>query len=208
MRTRCRLSSRRALAAAGSVPLALMLLSGAGCGGARPYRAMAKAASSEEDVHAQVNDDRLKASLRAALLTTDAAAAVHITPYAYMGHAYLVGFVDSAAQRQAVAAAAHGVEGVRSLEIYLPDRPAESQTASDLATTAEVKTALALGGDRVTQIDVEVLAGQAVLLGIVGSQEAIDAAVAAAQGVEGVRGVTSFLLLPEPGYEKTLRLLR
>lgn len=208
MRTPCRFSSPTTLAAAGSVPLALMLLTGAGCGGARPYRAMAKAASSEENVHAQVADDRLKASLREALLTTDAAAAVHITPYVYMGHAYLVGFVDSAGQRQAVAAAAHGVEGVRSLDIYLPDRPAESQTASDLAIEGEVKATLALDRDRVTQIDVEVLAGQVVLLGVVSSQEAIDSAVAAAHGVHGVTGVTTFLLLPEPEYEKRLRLLR
>lgn len=169
---------------------------------------MAKAASSEENVHAQVDDDRLKASLRAALLTSDPGAAVHVTPSVYMGHAYLVGFVDSAAQRQTLMTAAQGVPGVRSLDMYLPDRPAESQTASDLAISAEVKGALALDRDRVTQIDVEVLAGQVVLLGVVSSQEAIDSAVAAGQGVNGVSGVTNFLLLPEPAYEKALRLLR
>lgn len=208
MTGRRRLGSIVALALAGGVPLVSMITVGTGCGGARPYRAMAKAASSEESVPAQVGDDRLKAALRAALLTADASAAVHVTPYVYMGHAYLVGFVDGAAQRQALVDAAEAVAGIRSVDTYLPDRPAASQTATDLALTGEVKAALGLEGERVTQIDVEVLAGQVVLLGVVSSPEAIDSAVAAAQGVGGVSGVTSFLLLPEPGFEKPLRLLR
>jgi osmotically-inducible protein OsmY len=184
------------------------LLAAAGCGGMRPYRAMAKAASSEESVHAQVGDDRLKMSLREAILASDAAAEVHVTPYVYMGHAYLVGFVDSAAARQKLTDAAQGVAGLRSLNTYLPDQPAESQTASDLSWEGKVKTALALDRERVTQIDVQVLGGDVVLLGVVSDQTTIDSAVAAAQGVSGVTGVTNFLLLPEAGYEKPLRLLR
>ena len=185
-----------------------LLLAGAGCGGARPYRAMAKAASSEESVPAQVGDDRLKLALREALLSSDATAAVHVTPYVYMGHAYLVGFVDGAAQRQRLTDAARAVAGVRSLDTYLPDQPAESETASDFAMKGEVKAALAVERDRVTQIDVEALAGHVVLLGVVSGQAAIDAAVAAAQGVSGVTGVTTFLLVPEGEYEKRLQLLR
>jgi osmotically-inducible protein OsmY len=169
---------------------------------------MAKAATSEENPHAQVDDQRLKMSLREALITANPTAAVHVTPYVYMGHAYLVGFVDDAAQRQSLIAAVQNVQGVRSLDTYLPDRPADSQTASDLSIEGQVKAALGLGGDRVTQIDVEVLAGHVVLLGVVADQAAIDTAVTAAQGVSGVTGVTSYLLLPEAGYEKPLRLLR
>jgi hyperosmotically inducible protein len=169
---------------------------------------MVRAASSEENVHAQVGDDRLKMALREAVLAGDAGAEIHVTPYSYMGHAYLVGFVDGAAQRQKVTAAAQGVAGLRSLDTYLPDRPAESQTASDISLEGEVKAALALDRERVTQIDLEVLAGDVVLLGVVSGQPAIDSAVSAAQGVSGVTGVTNFLLLPEEGYEKPLRLLR
>lgn len=198
---------RSATRAAAAVWVFALLATG-GCGGMRPYRAMAKAASSEESVHAQVDDDRLKMALREALLTSNAAAVVHVTPYVYMGHVYLVGFVDGAAQRQKVPAAAQGIAGLRSLDTYLPDQPAESQTASDLSLKGEVKAALALDRERVTQIDLEVLAGDVVLLGVVSNQTAIDSAVAAAQGVAGVTGVTNFLLLPEEGYEKPLRLLR
>lgn len=187
---------------------AALLLAAAGCAGIRPYRAMAKAASSEESVHAQVGDDRLKMALREALLTSDAGAAVHVTPYVYMGHGYVVGFVDGATQRQKLTDAAQGVAGLRSLNTYLPDQPADSQTVSDLGLEGEVKAALKLDRERVMQIDVNVLAGDVVLLGVVSDQTAIDSAVAAAQGVSGVTGVTNFLLLPEEGYEKPLRLLR
>ncbi|MBX3027130.1 BON domain-containing protein [bacterium] len=173
----------------------------------RPYRAMAKAAASEESAPAQAADDRLKIALREALLAAAPEAVVHVTPYVYMGHAYLVGFVTSDAQRQGVVSAAQGVAGVRSVATYLPQQPASSSTATDLAIEGEVKAALAAAGDRVTQIDIDVLAGEVVLLGVVADQAAVDAAVAAAQGVGGVSGVTNFLLLPEPGYEKRLRVL-
>jgi osmotically-inducible protein OsmY len=194
--------------AVAGLALALLLLASTGCGGFRPYRRMAKAATSEENVGAQVDDQRLKTSLREAILTTDAAAALEVTPYVYMGHGYLVGFVSGDAQRQSLVAAAQRVSGLRSLDTYLPDQPADSQTTSDFAIKGEVKAALAVGLNRVTQIDLEVLAGQVVLLGVVSDQGAIDSAVAAAQGVSGVTGVTNFLLLPEAQYEKALRPLR
>ena len=197
-----------AICAAPAVLMFVLLLAGTGCGGARPYRAMAKAASSEESVHAQVSDDRLKVALREALLASDAAAVVHVTPYVYMGHVYLVGFVDGAAQRQKLTDAAQAVGGVRSVDTYLPDRPTESQTANDIEIEGKVKAALALDRERITQIDIDVLAGHVVLLGVVSGQSDIDSAVAAARGVDGVTGVTTFLLLPEEGYEKPLRLLR
>jgi len=196
------------LDAARGVALAALLVFLTGCGGVRPYREMAKAASSEESAPAQADDLHLKVTLRETLLATDPDAAIHVTPYVYMGHAYLVGFVTGPAQAQALSAAVQNVAGVRSLDTYLPNRPPDSQTMSDLSIKAAVKAVLAVGGDRVMQIDLDVLAGHVVLLGVVADQQAIDTAVAAAQGVNGVTGVTNFLLLPEPEYEKRLRLLR
>jgi osmotically-inducible protein OsmY len=196
------------VAAAVLSPALLVLpLIATGCGGFRPYRRMAQAAASEENVGAQVSDQRLKTSLREALLTTDSSAVLHVTPYVYMGHGYLVGLVSSDAQRQSLIAAAQGVAGLRSLDTYLPNQAADSPTASDFALKGQVKAALALGLNRVTQIEIEVLAGQVVLLGVVSDQSAIDSAASAAQGVSGVTGVTNFLLLPEAQYEKALRPL-
>ena len=53
------------------VSLTLALAVAAGCGGARPYRAMAKAASSEENVFSQAEDHRLAMRVREAILANE-----------------------------------------------------------------------------------------------------------------------------------------
>jgi hyperosmotically inducible protein len=125
-----------------------------------------------------------------------------------MGKVYLVGHTSGDAQSQQVIAVAQGTEGVRSVDTYLVTTPeaggesALSDAASDLALDAQVKAALGLSGSRPLRIDVAIVAGHVVLLGVVASQDAIDAAAQQAGGVSGVTGVTNFLLLPEPGYER------
>lgn len=182
----------------------------AGCGGFRPYRRMAQAATSEESARSQAEDQRLRGALRQALIKVDPALVFHVTPYVYMGHAYLVGFVDTPAKKERTIAAAQAVPGVRSVDAYLPPPPAAGAPATaDATEKTAVKAALALSPDEVvTRIEVEVLAGQAVLLGVVDDEEAIDNAVSAARGVDGVTGVTNFLLLPESEYERRRPELR
>jgi len=190
----------------------LLLPWGSACGGARPYRAMAKAATSEENVMAQADDKRLKAHLREALLTSDPTANATITPYAYMGHAFLVGYVSSATQREGLVSLAKAVEGVQSLDTYLPDKPADagaSRTASDLEIKGKVKAAITADPSVVTtRVEIESLDGHVVLLGVLSSQEAIETAMASARQVSGVTGVTNFLLLPEAEYERRRPSLR
>ncbi|HET7854684.1 MAG TPA: BON domain-containing protein [Candidatus Methylomirabilis sp.] len=188
--------------------LAVLLIVTAGCGGARPYRAMARAATSEEDVFAQAQDKELKIQLREALLARGESS-LAIRPYVYMERGFVVGFVGDGAERDGVLSAAQGVPGLRSLQSYLPDRPATSSTADDVATKANVKAALVPHREiGVTHVDIEVLAGHVVLLGVVGSEEARESAVTVAAGVSGVKGVTNFLLLPEPDYESLRPHLR
>jgi len=193
----------------GALPLlAALLIVTAGCGGARPYRAMARAATSEEDVFAQAQDKELKIQLREALAARGESP-LAITPYVYMERGFVVGFVGDGAERDGVLSAAQGVEGLRSLQSYLPDRPTTSSTVDDVATKANVKAALVPHPEiGVTHVDIEVLDGHAVLLGVVGSEEARESAVTVATGVSGVKAVTNFLLLPEPGYESRRPHLR
>ncbi len=192
------------------VMAAALAVASTGCGGARPYRLMAKAARSETSVVTQVEDQRLKSSMRQALLRTDPGEVLAVTPYAYMGHGYLVGYVDNAAQRQTLIDALQGIEGMRALDTDLPEKPPGGSTTTDnLETKASVKAALALDPSQVvSRIDIEVLNGQVVLLGVVDSQQTIDSAVAHARSASGVTGVTNFLLSPEPEYEKLRPSLR
>jgi hyperosmotically inducible protein len=186
----------------------------AGCGGGvRPYRAMAKAAASDENVQAQANDKRLSLQVREAIAATDAGAVVHVSPHVYMDRVFLVGFVDSQDQRSRLEAAARGVEGVRDVDGYLPVRSQDTgswstATMNDAELKAELTAALA--ADMRTaklRVETEVVAGQIVLLGVVGSDSERDAAKRVAEGIVSPDHVTSFLLLPEPGYEKPLRPL-
>lgn len=191
------------------VSLTLLALAAMGCGGARPYRAMAKAASSEENVAAQAEDHRLKMRLRETILASDPQKVLDVTPYAYMGHAFLVGFVAQRSDADDLVARVRRLEDVRSVDAYLPAKPANRSAADDLTLKAKLKSELALDpGEVVTQIETEVLAGHVVLLGVVRSQDAVASAGTLAASVGGVTGVTNFLLVPEGGYESMRPKLR
>jgi hyperosmotically inducible protein len=209
--------SIRNRAMAGHVTLCAMSLASAialgGCGGGggvRPYRAMARAAASEESVEAQANDKRLTLEVREALLQADASAAARISPHVYMARVFLVGFVQSDDERSLLETAARGVEGVRDVDGYLPLSSTQSSAATEAVDDAGIKAELAaaLAADMRTaklRVDTSVVAGHVVLLGVVGSESERADALSVAANVAGADHVTSFLLLPDPEYEKPLR---
>jgi hyperosmotically inducible protein len=173
---------------------------------------MARAAASEESPEAQARDKRLSLEVRQALGRVDAAAIVHISPHVYMDRVFLVGFVDSEEQRSQLETAARGVEGVRDVDGYLPVRSDTQGSTTATVDDAELKAELAaaLAADLRTtklRVDTEVVAGHVVLLGVVGSDSERDAVVQVADGIVSPNRVTSFLLLPDPEYEKRLRSL-
>jgi osmotically-inducible protein OsmY len=103
--------------------------------------------------------------------------------------------------------AAKGVEGLRSINGYLPVKEASPNdstvpnAASDLTVKAEIKSALALTAGVVpSRVNVEVLDGQAVLLGVVSGRDERLSAEQATKGVKEVKGITNWLLLPEQEY--------
>lgn len=176
-----------------------------GCGGARPYSLMYKSASSELSATAQARDHRLKANLRAALIGEEGLAGLTLSPDVVMERGYVIGRVETSDQAEAVRRVAHGVSGLRSIDVYLPisqSQPtADSNTISDMTTHTEIATALRLApGVVASRINVTVLDSRAVLLGVVSGDEERHQVVEAVSGVKGVKGVTNWLLLPEPGY--------
>ena len=140
-----------------------------GCGGARPYTAMYKSASSELSATAQARDHRLKMNLRAALVGEQGFAGLSLSPEVYMERGYVTGHVDTSEQAEAVLHVARGVPGLRSIDSYLPVARAktgdESNLVSDVTIEAEVASALRLApGIVASRINVTVLDGQVVLL--------------------------------------------
>lgn len=189
--------------------LLLVALVTIACGRARPYRAMARTAQSEESVPSHAEDHRLKMSIREAILAEDSRQVLDVTPYAYMGHAYLVGFVDSSDTAARLQERVRGLEGVRTVDAYLPTKPADRSKVDDIEIQAGVKRALVLDISQVSsRIESQSLAGHVVLLGVVASPEAVTDAEKRARGVNGVTGVTNFLLVPEEGHESLRPHLR
>ncbi|MCK6553965.1 BON domain-containing protein [Candidatus Binatia bacterium] len=188
---------------AASLAVAMAFVGGvAACGGFVPYRKMAQAAGSLLSARAQAEDQIMQLDLRRAIMTDDALAALGISPHVYMARGFIVGRVDNRAQADALVAAAQGVTGLRSVNYYLPVAPGGATVlAEDVEKAAEIKAAIAGAGDLVvTRYDVSVVDGHAVLLGVVGSAEESAGVETAALSVDGIGGVTNFLLPVEGPY--------
>jgi hyperosmotically inducible periplasmic protein len=177
-----------------------------GCGGAK-YSAVVKAARSELSPKAQAQDDLHKLHLREALAGGQGFSGLTLSVYVFMERGYVVGRVDSAEQAEAVLRTARHVAGLRSVEGYLPVRKPSpndsdvSNTASELGIKAEIESALALAAGVVkSRVNVEVLDGQVVLLGVVSGNEERFSAEQAARGTNAVKEITNWLLLPESEY--------
>jgi len=189
-----------------SVTLALVLVSTAGCGGAK-YKAMVEAAQSELSPKAIAHDDLHKVHIHEAMVAEQGLSGLTLSIYVFMERAYLVGHVDNKEQGEAVLTTARHVQGLRSVEGYLPatvptvDGNVVSEKASDVSLKAQVVSALALEPGVVkSRVHVEVLDGRIVLLGVVSGEQERHHAESAASGVEGVKTVTNWLLLPEEHY--------
>ena len=163
---------------------------------------MERTAQSDESVFSQVEDHRLKTAMREAILAEDSKLVFSVTPYAFMGHAYLVGFVDSPDLAARLQERIRSLKGVRSVDAYLPTEPADRSKVDDVEIEARLKKALVLDMGQVSsRIESKSLAGHVVLLGVVASPEAVTDAEDRVRNLKGVTGVTNFLLVPEEGYE-------
>jgi osmotically-inducible protein OsmY len=177
-----------------------------------PYRLLLQAVRSPQSPMAFVADKRLKANLRAALLTADPGTVLSVKAYVGGGHGYLVGWVKDDAQRTKLEDAARQVAGLISLAVYLPAKPtgdAAPSLTAELELKAKLKASLrvAMGGDT-PNIAVEVLGSHAVLVGVLGSTAKIQHAGQAARETSGVSGVTSFLTVPLSGDTKRIGILQ
>jgi len=123
-----------------------------------------------------------------------------------MDHGYVVGHVQSPEQAEAVYQAASKVEGLRSLNAFLPvKRPSTFDSAgkgpSDAELKAQVEAALARTPGVVdTRVHVEILDDRAILLGVVSGSEEKTRAEHAVASTLGVKRIINWLLLPDTDY--------
>ena len=153
------------------------------------------AVSDERSFGEHVSDSQLEASVKAAIVSQQASEILSINVYSFYGDIYLIGEADQTAGAKA-AEAAKGVKGVRSVTSYF--FPPDTMTAQDLVTEARINNNLLLAeGVPSGKVQVDVWAGQAVLLGILSSQEQMDKVIEVTKGVPGVKSIQSYLILKQ-----------
>ena len=155
-----------------------------------------KSAVDERSLGDQYDDQSITMSIRKKFSEDEKIKYFDISTYVYNGHVYLVGEYDTPDQRDQAVKLARQVEGVKSVtDHFLPKKEDEScGTTANLELVAKFKKKLIGDGDiSSTQIEVKALQCNIILLGLVGSSNEINKAIAHAKAVEGVRSVKSYL---------------
>ena len=169
------------------------------------YTVMMEAAEQRMNPLSAADDHASEVRLHQALIDHFGFSALGLSTYVFMNRGYVVGYVDSPEQTQAVFETAKSVKGLQSIEAVLPVKQQPSadvgKVISDSALKSQIQSALTSGTAMVSgRVHVEVLNGRVVLLGVVSGGEERERAERAAAGTIGVTRVTNWLLLPETEY--------
>ncbi len=153
-------------------------------------------AADERDVDAIVIDKKIATVIQKSFVEDPEINALDISVYCYNGDVYLVGECERDMQKDRAVRIAKDAEGVKSVEarIFTKIKDDSCGLKENLIIKGKLNTLLIADMDVwSTTVDVKVVQCKIVLLGIVESKEEIDRAVAHARGVEGNRGVISYL---------------
>jgi len=176
-----------------------------GCSGDR-YKTVVDAAGAGLSSLTLADDYRHQRRMQEVLVAEPEFAGLVLTAYVFMDHGYLVGHVHSPEQAEAVYKTARKVEGLRSLNAFLPVKhPSTVDTigkvSPDAALKAQVEAELARTPGVVdTRVHVEILDDRAILLGVVSGSEEKTRAEQAVASTLGVKRIINWLLLPETEY--------
>jgi osmotically-inducible protein OsmY len=176
-----------------------------GCSGDR-YKTVVDAAGAGLSSLTLADDYRHQRRLQEVLAAEPEFAGLVLTAHVFMDHGYVVGHVHSPEQAEAVYKTARNVEGLRSLNAFLPVKhPSTFDTvgkvSSNAALKAQVEAELARTPGVVdTRVHVEILDERAILLGVVSGSEEKTRAEHAAASTLGVKRIINWLLLPETEY--------
>ena len=155
-----------------------------------------KSAVDERSLGKQYDDEKITTDIRKKFMDDEKIKYFDISTYVYNGHVYLVGEYETADQKSQAVKLAQQVEGVKSVtDYFLPKKKDDTCGTTDNLKLSTKVTADLIGDKDIssTQIEVKALQCNIVLLGLVGSADEINKAIAHAKSVEGVRSVKSFL---------------
>ncbi len=143
-------------------------------------------------------DKAISTQIKGALLNQDGERGLKVKVYCYLRMVTLLGQLEDDNFKAFALATAWATEGVRGVTTHW-EAPSAGTGMADLEIAARLRAALVADEDlSATQIETEVFSGKVYLIGMVRSPQDADRAVAHAQAVKGVTGVTSLLILPRP----------
>ena len=170
--------------------LMVMNFLGSGCGTAY------KVVMDERNVKTQAHDEKIEMAIRKKIAESERVKFIDISTYCFNGDVYLIGEYDVSSQKNDAVKLAKEVEGVRSVTEYFLQKKVGDHcgTTDNLELVAKVKARLIKDKDIwSTNVKVESVQCNIVLLGLVGSKNEINKAIAHARSIPGVRSVKSFL---------------
>jgi osmotically-inducible protein OsmY len=152
-----------------------------------------EAATDERSLATQTADTKISATIKKQLLESKVKGTGGLDVYCRNGAVVLAGVVERGSPAGSEAASiARRVEGVKRVETYfVPEQPS---SVSDFAIKQKINARLIGDGDlKAGQVDMSVLAGHVVLVGVVDSRAKVDKVVAHARATDGVVAVKSFI---------------
>ena len=152
-----------------------------------------EAATDERSVATQTADTKIAATIKKNLLESSVKGTGGLDVFCRNGSVVLAGLVERGSQAGSEAvASARRVDGVRRVDTYfVPEQPS---SVSDFTIKQKINAKLVGDGDlKAGQVDMSVIAGHVVLVGVVSSKEKVDKIVAHARSTDGVVVVKSFI---------------
>lgn len=144
----------------------------------------------QRDVSTQMNDKSIATDIKTRLMGEKLSEGWAVSVYCFRGNVFLVGEIP-AAQRAWAVAMAKNTKGAQTVTTHWFDSPSlDGDMTASLQLTANL-----IGASNVnsTQVSTEVHAGEAVLLGLVSDQGAVNRIVRVAKNTPGITRVTSYL---------------
>lgn len=151
------------------------------------------AATDQRSVGKQVDDGEIWGQIQKDLLQSSVKGTDKISIFCRNGIVILVGVVEngSEAGREAVRIC-HQVQGVKKVETYF--RPSQRSRFMDFKIKEKIHFKMVGDSDlKADQIDMKVLDGHVVLLGVVSSRPKVEKIIAIARATNGVKAVKSFI---------------
>ena len=155
-----------------------------------------KAAVDERSIRDIASDTAIKTKILKEFIDDESIKTLDIFTASYEGNVYLVGEYESKSQKNKAIEIAKNVEGVKNVTTYmlLKKKDDACGTKDNLGLSAKVKGELIKDKDIwSTNVDVKTVQCNVVLVGLVGSEEEIQKAVAHAKSIEGAKSVKSYL---------------